>query len=64
MNFEAQVDEFRKNNNNIIYEYIKEKERITNKCYKLIKIVKITLKEKNLRVSKIFKTFYRFFLDE
>lgn len=43
------------------YSCIKEK---TNKCYKLIKIVKITLKEKNLRVSKIFKTFYRFFLHE
>lgn len=63
MNFEAQVDEFRKSNNSIIYEYIKEKVT-TNKYYKLIKIVKITLKEKNLRVSKIFKTFYRFFLDE
>lgn len=63
MNFEAQVDEFRKSNNSTMHEYscIKEK---TNKCYKLIKIVKITLKEKNLRVSKIFKTFYRFFLDE
>lgn len=63
MNFEAQVDEFRKSNNSIIYEYIKEKVT-TNKYYKLIKIVKITLKEKNLRVSKIFKTFYRFFLHE